>query len=84
MVVRLIEEIRILTITAIPITTAEATRIVIAMVADTEEVVVVTVDGKAMNRLSIRETVPDDMKGIVTRIGILSNDPMIFINVNFR
>lgn len=83
--VRRIEEIRIPTITAIQITTAaEATKIVTAMVDDIEEVVVVMVDGKVMNHLSIREIVPDDMKDIAIRIGILSNDPMIFINVNFR
>lgn len=82
-VVRHIEEILIRIIMPIPVTIAEATKIAIVMVDDIEEVVVDMLDGKAMNNLSIRGIVPDDMKDIAILIDTLRNDLMTFINVNF-
>lgn len=82
-VVRHIEEILIRIIMPIPVTIAEDTIIAIVMVDDIEEVVVDMLDGKAMNNLSIRGIVPDDMKDIAILIDILPNDLMTFINVNF-
>lgn len=79
------EETQIPIITPIPVITAAAEDMIVAivMVDDIEVVVVDIVAGKVTSNLLNREAAPVDTKDTVIRIVIRPNGRMTFINVNF-
>lgn len=78
-------ETQIPIITPIPVITAVAEDMIVAivMVDDIEVVVVDIAAGKVTSNLLNREAAPVDTKDTVIRIDIRPNGRMIFINVNF-